>query len=485
MTGATEQYGIRAFAAYLPRWRIARSTISEAIGWSRGMSSPGKGERSFAHWDEDCITMAVEAGHRLHGGHPFDSLQLASTSLPFADRSNSGIVREALNLDAVCRSFDLSGSRRSATSWLAQSLNDRVGKHLLIASDCVDAKPGSESELLLGHGSAALVIGNLEDGHPLLARCLASRSLHQDFVDQYRMADQRYDYRLESRWIRDAGTRDQLGELIRDVLDAADCKTDEIQYLVLPTADSVSRTIARDNDLNHAQRPTELEQKVGLCGAAQPLLGLCWALGKAAPGEHILLAGLGQGADVMLLRVEETAGQAGRQLQIQFDRGQIEDNYSRYLGLRRLMPIDGGIRAERDNRSALSAHFRHHQDLTGFVGGRCSACGQLQFPRAEICVECRESGTQSPEAMAELTGTINSYTEDWLAYTPRPPLIFGSVHFPGGANLTAEFGDFLPGEAAVGQSVRMAFRIKDRDEKRHFQRYFWKPIPLDEVADHG
>lgn len=486
MNGEAERYGILACAAYLPRWRIERSTISKAIGWSRGMSAPGKGTRSFAHWDEDCITMAVEAARGLVAQREsFDSVELASTTAPFADRNNAGIVREALNLDPACRPFDLGGSRRSASSRLAQCLEARKGRHLLIASDCVDARPGSESEMLLGHGAAAVALGPAGAENGLLARCLASQSLHEDFVDQYRMGNQRFDYRLESRWIRDAGTRGQLKALIGAALEAAGVDAEAIDYLVISATESVSRTVARDCGMEGAQRPAELEARIGLCGTAHALLGLAWALEQAQPGQHMLVAGLGQGADVLILKVERAAPLSGKPLGVQMQQGRMEENYSRYAGLRGLMPIDGGIRAERDNRTAQSAHYRRHQDLTGFVGGRCNDCGQLQYPRTAVCVECHAPDTQAPEPMADLVGHINSYTEDWLAFSPRPPLIFGSVHFPGGANLTMEFGDFLPGEAEVGQPIRMAFRIKDVDSRRHFQRYFWKPVPLDAEPGDG
>ncbi|HKJ18643.1 MAG TPA: zinc ribbon domain-containing protein [Xanthomonadales bacterium] len=479
MSSAPQQYGILGCSSYLPRWRIGRRTISDAIGWSRGMSLSGRGQRSFAHWDEDSLTMAVEAGRQfVNPDASPDTLQLASTSLPFADRSNSGLVGEALNLDSSCRTFDLAGSRRSATTWLAQCLSEANGTHVLLASDCVDAKPGSESEMLLGHAAAGLMLGPADDKRPLIAHCLASRSMHEDFVDQYRMTDQRFDYRLESRWIRDAGTRKQLGSLIREVLKEADKAAPDIDFLVVPASDSICKTIARDNALEKAERPSVLEQKVGLCAAAQSTLGLCWVLGRAQPGQLVLVAGLGQGMDVLLFQVERTDQPAGQSMNIQLDAGELEENYCRYLGLRGLVSIDGGIRAERDNRTAQSAHYRRHRDLTGFVGGRCKECGQLQYPRTEVCVECRKAGTQVPERMAQSQGTINSYTEDWLAYTARPPLIFGSVHFEGGANVTMEFGDFLADEAQVGMNVKMAFRIKDVDNTRHFRRYFWKPVPV-------
>ena len=41
-----------------------------------------------------------------------------------------------------------------------------------------------------------------------------------------------------------------------------------------------------------------------------------------------------------------------------------------------------------------------------------------------------------------------------------------------------EFTDFGAGQIKVGDPVRLVFRVKDYDTKRHFRRYFWKPAPL-------
>lgn len=112
------------------------------------------------------------------------------------------------------------------------------------------------------------------------------------------------------------------------------------------------------------------------------------------------------------------------------------------------------------------------------VGARCVACNTLQFPRSQVCVKCGAMETQQDESLSGLLGRVKSYTEDWLAYTPLPPYIYGNVEFADGANCMLEFTDFEPGQVKVGSAVRMVFRIKDFDVKRHFRRYFWKPAPI-------
>ncbi len=464
-------FGLLACEGYLPRWRIERRTITEAIGWARGRVKPGQGTRSFANWDEDSLTMAVEAARSALNSVPgFEppGFTLASTSMPFAERSNAGIAREALVLPAGTSISEASGSRRAATTVLGQAWE--AGQSILLgASDCVDTRPGSDGETELGHGAAAVVLG---EGEPL-AELLAWRSHAQDFVDRYRQSDQKFDYRLEARWVRDAGIRKPLAALLAETLDAAGVSAQDVNWFLSPFSGPVTATVQRDAGLSNARLVSEQEANAGLCGNAQPFLLLAQALRLAEPGETILMVGEGQGFDALLLKVRQTARPA-----VPGPEPRVEVSYTRYLGIRGLLDIDGGLRSERDNRTSQAAAARRHEELHGLLGGRCSACDKLQFPITQRCVHCHESHTQQAESMAASTGEVNSFTEDWLAWSPRPPLIFGNVHFPGQANIMMEFTDFDAGELVTGQPVRMAFRIKDFDDRRGFRRYFWKPAPM-------
>src|SRR5262249_31178526 len=115
-----------------------------------------------------------------------------------------------------------------------------------------------------------------------------------------------------------------------------------------------------------------------------------------------------------------------------------------------------------------------------FAGGKCSACGTVQFPRSRVCVNpsCRAAETQSEHRLAESTGRIKSFTEDWQAYSPRPPLIYGKVEVAEGGKAVMGITDAAPGRLAAGSQVRFVFRIKDRDSLRGYRRYFWKAAPL-------
>jgi hypothetical protein len=126
-TSAAVEAGILAFGAYVPQRRLQRAAICAAHAWfAPALRNVAPGERAIADWDEDTITMAVEAGRDCLSGIDrtlIASLSLASTTLPFADRQNAGIVKEALNLSDTVSVLDVTGSQRAATSALIQALH--------------------------------------------------------------------------------------------------------------------------------------------------------------------------------------------------------------------------------------------------------------------------------------------------------------------------------------------------------------------------
>ncbi len=478
--------GILAVGCYLPRSRLPKALVAAANGWFAPSlkSQPGE-RRTFANWDEDALTMAVEAGRAClvdADVAAVSAVEVASTSMPFADRSNAGVVREALDVSTAARVSDTGGSLRAASTGLRRLLeHSGEGSALLVASDCVDAKPASVQELQFGHGAAALLIG---DGEPL-ARCLGSAGLHQDFVDHYRASTERFEYALEPRWSRDAGYRQQVSDVVASALDASGTPAGGVKRLAVSAPGGLAGAVGRNlgKVLTAAEVSQALDRQVGFCGSAQPLLALAEALGASAAGDIVVLVALGQGVDVLVFEVVRPL--AAVSLTDLIGAGVDEDNYARYLAMRGLLPLETGIRAERDNRTAMSAFWRKHDVVTGFKGGQCSSCDTLQFPPTRVCVSCGEANTQSLRRMADLPGRVRSFTEDWLAYTPRPPLVFGNVGFADGANVLMEFTDVDPGELQVGLPLRMQFRIKDVDERRAFKRYFWKPVPARRGAAHA
>ncbi|RMF95202.1 MAG: hydroxymethylglutaryl-CoA synthase family protein [Gammaproteobacteria bacterium] len=473
--------GIVAWGSYLPRRRLPRQVIAEALGWT-APALRGKGERTIAAWDEDALTMAVEAARHCvrDGGSPPTSVWLASTTLPFVDRDNAAVLVDALNLPAETRTLDATASQRAGSSALAEALL-AGGDTLVIASDCREARPGSPLEMQVGHGAAAMRVGEAASA---AAEFLGHRTASADLVDHYRARGQRFDYSVEDRWVRDEGFFKLIPPVVQALLDEQGLAGADIGQAIFPCPARVAQRLAKTLGIDPDRLADDLSGPCGHTGTAQPLLLLARALEQAEPGQLLLLVGFGQGVDALLLRTTERILNASPLVTVdsQLAAGRQETSYLRYLAQQGLVPLDRGNRAEFDNRTALTALYRNRDRITGFSGGRCRACGMLQYPRARMCVnpECRALDTQDAVSLAGVRGRIKSFTEDWLAASIDPPLQYGTVELDGGAQVFLEFTDCDPGSLAIGQPVEMRFRIKDVDERRHFTRYFWKPAPVEE-----
>ena len=471
-------YGILSFGAYVPSLRLDRKAVFEAVGWAtpnlKGLAS---GERSVANWDEDAITMAVEAGLDCLAdtGFAVPHICMASTTFPFSDRSNSGLVADALNLQRSIATEDFGGSRRAGTSALSRALSNNEST-LMIASDCREAQPGSVQEMNYGHGSACVLLG---EGKPI-AEFLSSSSEHEDLIDQYRANGIEYDYSLEERWVREEGWLKIAPDAMQGAASKAGIELSEIDHFVVHGNGGAVAALSKKLGIERSRFADDLKATCGDTGAAHPFLMLSNVLSNAGAGETVMLVGFGQGVDALLIKTTDhlTIGRQGRGAERFMARRRATSNYTFYLSLRQRLSLDFGLRAERDNRTALSAFYRKRRDINSMIGGRCSSCDALQYPKSIICVSCGTSDSQVEESLSGLIGRVKSFTEDWLAYTPSPPYIYGNVEFDGGANVMLEFTDFEPGSLRTGDEIRLAFRVKDRDEKRKFHRYFWKPAPL-------
>lgn len=482
----SELASIVSCAAYVPHLRLERARIAQALEWlGPPAGGPVSGSRAICSWDEDALTMAVEAGRRClasvaHAGCVPTSVTLASTTHPFADRSNATLVSSALDLPESTRTSDRSGSLRAATTALAElAQRDDGGASLLIASDARLARPGSAQELQFGAGAAAVL--TVPDPKPAglvpSATVVSAENLSADFVDHYRMSGERFDYALEERWIRDEAVMKLVGTTIARALANARLGAADVDHLVMPGSRANVRRVAQAAGLANARPQDDFREECGDTGTGHPLLMLAAALEAAKPGQRIVLVGFGQGVDALVLIAREGAGRpAGPALGDALGQGRPEPYYTRYLAHGGLLEPHFGMRAERDSRTAHTVAWRKRRQITAFVGGRCRACATVQFPKSRVCVnpECRRPDTQEDHRLAETIGRVKSFTEDWQAYSPRPPYVYGNVELEAGGNLLMEFADLDPGELRVGDRVKFVFRIKDFDRMRAYRRYFWK-----------
>lgn len=481
MSDPKNEIGITGFGAYVPRLRLDRDAIYRANAWfAPGLKALSKGERAMANWDEDVVTMAVEAARNALGNDDRTDLQsvmLASTTAPFADRQNAGIVKEALSLRDAVATLDFGGSQKAGTGALLLALQGS-SETLCIAAEKHRARPGSETELSDAHAAVAFRLG----GGNVIARLVGSHSVSIDFVDHFRSQGQDFDYGWEGRWVRDEGHLGIVGRALKAALDRFGLEAGEIDDLIAPIpTKGVAQSLAKQVGIRAEAVRDTLGLALGHAGVAHPLLMLADALAKAGPGRRILVLGIGQGADILLFETTDAIGSYRSPVSVEdaTTRRKTESNYLKYLAFEGHLTLDAGIRAEFDQKQPLTSLYRNRKTVLGLVGGRCRETGAIQYPRSEISVGGANApvGTQEDYPLADVPARILTFTADNLGYSPDPPGYYGMVEFEGGGRMVCEFTDVDSELIDVGAPMRMMFRIKAVDERRGFVKYFWKAVP--------
>jgi len=486
--------GITSYGAYIPRLRLERMAIFQAMGWfAPALLMVAQGERSMCNWDEDAITMAVAAARDCLRGQDrqeLDALYLASTTQPFADRQNAGIVSAALNLKDNLITADYASSQKASTTALVTALDSvKSGErnHIMVtATDRRETKAAYFYEMWFGDGAAALMVGDTD----VIAEYRGSYSVAHEFVDHYRGSDKKYDYVWEERWARDAGYSRIIPEVVNGLFEKLGITMDDIDKLVYPCIFKRDhRNIARQLGATSDKLVDNMHAVCGETGTAHPFVMFISALEKAAPGDRILMIGFGQGANALLFEVTDNITQLVERNGVagSLANKKTMNNYLKWLTFRDLIQTEMGIRAEAPTQTATTVLWRKNKMILGLVGGKCKECGTPQFPKMDICVnpDCGAFHSQENYEFADVPARIKTFTADMLSVSVDPPAIYGMVQFESGGRLLADFTDCEFDDLKVGLPVQMAFKRKGVDRERGFVNYFWKAVPIHGTIEEG
>ncbi|MBI5440811.1 MAG: OB-fold domain-containing protein [Deltaproteobacteria bacterium] len=482
--------GISSYGGYVPRYRLDRKLIFNAMGWmNAGNGALSRGEKAVANFDEDSITMAVAAGVDALAGMDraaVSGVYFASTTMPYKERLNAGIIAGALALREDVRAADFTGGLKAGTSALLAALDGVQAKAvenvLVCASDCRLAKPAAPQELIFGDAAAALVVGDRD----VIAEFKGSYSITADFVDHFRGANAKYDRQWEDRWIRDVGYERLIPQVVRGFLEKYGLKISDFAKVVYPCHYAPARkSINRMLGIAPEAEQANLLAEIGEAGTAQSLVMFVNALETAKPGDKLLLVSFGSGCDALAFEVTGA-------IEKQRDRNGIAgslakkaalDNYTKYLVWRDVLPAEGGLRSEEDLWTRFSALWRAQKFVSGLWGGKCRQCGTPQLPAQRVCVEpsCGALDQMEDLLFSDKVGYVATYTGDNLAPSYNPPAIYGAVNFEGGGKFYFDFTDCNLEELSTGMPVRMSFRRKYYDKLRDISGYFWKAVPVKEA----
>ena len=467
--------GIKSFGAYIPVYRLSASELARAWG-GRG----GRGEIAVANYDEDSITMAVEAAIDCLNGMDLaipDGLYFASTTPPYSEKLSASIVAAATDLRDELFTLDIGNSLRSGTGAVKAACDAIKGgsaKNILVtAADCRLAPPASEFESVFGDGAAAFLIADedvavaIEDSH----------SISSDFVDVWKRAEDPYIRTWEDRFILEHGYREKLGIAISALLKKTGLSVKDFAKVVYyaPDARSHQRMI-KQLKLAPEQVQAPMFDAVGNTGAAFAPMMLVAALEEAKPGDRILWANYGDGADAFVLQVtdqiEKVRGRRGIKRHLE-SKMQIH-NYEKYVRFRNLM------QGEADRRpqyiSSLPMIWRDRKQVLPLHGGRCRNCGNIQFPIQRICAYCQAKDNYEEVRLADKTATVFTFSMDERAVEVDPPRVWTISDFDDGGRIYCTMTDRDTEKIDIGMQVEMTFRKIHEGAGVH--NYFWKCRPV-------
>jgi 3-hydroxy-3-methylglutaryl CoA synthase len=462
--------GITAYSFYVPRYRLGRERIADAWG---GSQPPG--EISVANYDEDALTMATEAALACvdRSGGDVDGLYFASTSAPYGEKQVASLIATACDLPRRSQTADFSGSARAGVSALLAAANAvRAGALRRVAVAAADARlaaPESELEGLLGDAAAAITVG----GDGVLAEIVHCASVSEEFTHFWRTDGERFLQSYSGKFSNTYGYANDIGEVIGVLLKAANLEPRAIAKLAVHSPDiraatDLSKSLGFDAKTQLVTPPIA---SIGSAGTADPLLALGAALDDASPGEWIVVAGYGEGADAILLRTtgELPRHRAARSWKSCLDAKIQLPSYAKYLKLRRIVDIDAAGEAINN----VLEYKELKQDVR-LYGSRCQACGMVQYPIARVCIQCKARDRLSDHKLGK-TGKIFTFTVDHLIANVEHPLPMAVIDIDDGGRLYLQVTDFEEDEVDIGRPVQLTFRRLHEGGGNH--NYFWKARP--------
>jgi 3-hydroxy-3-methylglutaryl CoA synthase len=470
--------GIVSYGAYIPIYRLNRAILGQV--WGGG----GKGEKAIANWDEDSITMAVEAGMDCLKGierRSVDALYFATTTPPFKEKQSASIIAAALDLREDIIAADFANSLRSGTIALRAALDavkaGSAKKVLVLVADCRVPAPNSAFEPLFGDGAAAFLIG--QDG--LAAEIEGSYYLTSEFIDIWRLEYDMLPRTWEERFTIDEGYEPHMKKAVAALLKAHNIAANDFTKAAFyaPNArahEAMTRTLRLDAK-TQVQNP--LFDNVGNTGAAFALMTLVGALEEAKAGDRILLASYGDGADAHIIRVAEGIEKVKdrRGIKKYLQSKLMLANYGKYVTFRNLMKFEETPMTR--PRTSLPAMWRDRNWVYRCHGHKCQQCGKTQFPPQKRCMYCQADEKFLQEVpLSDRKGVLFTYSMDERAAVVDPPNVLAAVNLDGGVRIFSQMTDRDVNNVKVGMPMELTFRrIHDA---LGVHNYFWKCRPVRE-----
>jgi len=425
--------------------------------------------------DEDALTMGLEALRVCTGDDPtgVDAVFFASTSAPYLEKQIASVIATVADLPRAVRVADFAGSTRAGLTALRSALDavaaGSTTRAVAIASDVRVAEPESALETQLGDGAAAVEVAAVD----VVAELVAAASVAEEFTHFYRTDAQRYVQVPDARFGVQYGHAVYVPEAVSAALRLAEVPPEKVARLAVAAPDvraatAVGKAVGMTGD---GVLVPGLWDEAGVLGTPDPFVLLHRALETAKPGDFVVVAAYGEGADAVVVRVTDAITTARpRPLADTLADAIPVPSYVRYLRARGIVPHD----VEGEPFSTYMEWKELTQDAR-LYGSRCTACGLVQYPQNRVCHGCQAADQMQDHKLAK-QGVVFTYTIDNLfsqaAEHPMPMVI---ADLDGGGRVYLQGTDAAEGEVAVGTRVRLTYRrLHEANGNRN---YYWKVRP--------
>jgi len=327
--------GIESYATALPTLRIPASAYVAAWGscGARGMK-----QKAFCAYDEDAITLAIEASRaaldRFGGDVHIDALFLGVTTPPYDEKPSAATIPTALFAHADLRVTEIAGSPQAGVQALVSAIEFCAAKKgryaLAIAADAPEGPPDGSFEHALGAAAASFVVGPDGDVAALLDSYAVTR---ETFGARFRRHGDGAISDLELRTRDSQASLQALGRIAQK-----DKGFDKVKRVALGADAALMRGAGRALGQPDAI-VDETWSRIGDAGAASAPFALAAMLDEARANETVLCAGIGAGATAALFRVGKGLSRMrrkGEKVADQMEAGRTVD-YIAYLKHRRVL----------------------------------------------------------------------------------------------------------------------------------------------------
>lgn len=464
--------GIISYGVYVPLFRLGKGTK----GWELPF------ERAVANFDEDSITLAVEAAINCMSDinrNEIGALYFGTTTPPYLEKQSATLIATAADLPNEIFTVDCTDTLRAGTNALKIATDaikaGSVKKALVTVADRPVSTPRSALEQNSADGAAALLLGDKD----VVAVIQDTYSVTREIIDVWRPEGGKVGLSWEDRFCAEKGFMEGLKEVIFGLLKKSKRSLSDFSKVVYPAPDARRhREVAQILGLKQEQVQDPFFGLLGNTHAAFALMLLVAALEEAKVGDRILLANYGDGGDAFILEVTEDINKIRQKRGVKryLDAKKILPNYEMFLQWRGFYHPDTGVRRPPIPSPSAPALYRERDKNIRFYGVKCQSCQTTQYPPQIVCTKCGSRGNFESLRLSDKKATLFTYSMDYIAGTVDVPLVVSVINFDGGGRALLTMTDRDIDEIKIGMPLQMSFRKLYSTSGIH--NYFWKCVPL-------